>query len=134
MGSGIGFLGGGVILREGFTVRGMNTAATLWCSAAVGTLAGAGFALHALIGTVAVLGVHLGLRPIADWLERRRKTSPDVELSYRFRVVCEAKDETLIRTILLRHVNSNPRLTVQGISTDDTECPGTTTVVVDIFA
>ena len=38
--SGIGLLGGGVILREGFNVRGMNTAATLWCSAAVGTLAG----------------------------------------------------------------------------------------------
>jgi putative Mg2+ transporter-C (MgtC) family protein len=33
--SGIGFLGGGVILREGFTVRGLNTAATLWCAAAV---------------------------------------------------------------------------------------------------
>ena len=36
--SGIGFLGAGVILREGLNVRGMNTAATLWCSAAVGTL------------------------------------------------------------------------------------------------
>src|SRR5277367_6021962 len=40
--SGIGFLGGGVILREGWNVKGMNTAATLWCSAAVGTLAGSG--------------------------------------------------------------------------------------------
>src|SRR5262245_50173167 len=44
--SGIGFLGGGVILREGFNVRGMNTAATLWCSAAVGTLAGAGLLIQ----------------------------------------------------------------------------------------
>src|SRR5260370_35957355 len=113
MGSGIGFLGGGVILREGFTVRGMNTAATLWCSAAVGTLAGAGFALHALIGTVAVLGVHLGLRPIADWLERRRKTSPDAELSYRFRVVCEAQDGTWVRRSLLRDVDSNAMWTRQ---------------------
>jgi putative Mg2+ transporter-C (MgtC) family protein len=132
--SGIGFLGGGVILREGFTVRGMNTAATLWCSAAVGTLAGAGYAPHALIGTVAVLGVHFGLRPIADWLDRRQKTSPNVELSYRFRVVCEVKDETLIRTILLRHVNSKPGMTVQGIATEDSGGPGKTTVVVDIFS
>src|SRR5271154_1537115 len=46
--SGIGFIGGGVILREGLNVRGLATAATLWCSAAVGTLAGAGFPLHAL--------------------------------------------------------------------------------------
>src|ERR1700749_4879630 len=40
--SGIGFLGAGVILREGINVRGLNTAATLWCSAMVGTIAGAG--------------------------------------------------------------------------------------------
>jgi len=41
--SGIGFLGAGVILREGISVHGINTAATLWCSAMVGTFAGAGF-------------------------------------------------------------------------------------------
>ena len=41
--SGIGFLGAGVILREGANVRGLNTAATLWCSAMVGTFAGGGY-------------------------------------------------------------------------------------------
>src|SRR5438477_9322041 len=54
--SGIGFLGGGVILREGINVRGMNTAATLWCSAAIGTLAGFGHIFFAVLGTLAVLG------------------------------------------------------------------------------
>ena len=53
--SGVGFLAGGVILREGFSVKGMNTAATLWCTAAVGTLAGAGFVVQGAIGTVAVM-------------------------------------------------------------------------------
>ena len=110
-----------MILREGFTVRGMNTAATLWCSAAVGTLAGSGFPAHALVGTLIVLGVHVGLRPIAHWVDARRKTAPDVEVSYRFRVVCEERDQALIRTILLRHVNANPKMTVQGISTEDME-------------
>jgi putative Mg2+ transporter-C (MgtC) family protein len=43
--SGIGFLGAGVIFKEGLNVRGLNTAATLWCSAAVGLLAGEGLAL-----------------------------------------------------------------------------------------
>src|ERR1700732_5314453 len=47
--TGIGFLGGGVILREGLSVRGLNTAATLWCSAGVGTLAGAGLLVEAVI-------------------------------------------------------------------------------------
>ena len=52
--SGIGFLGAGVIFREGLTVRGLNTAATLWCSAAVGVLAGAGYAWCAAIATACV--------------------------------------------------------------------------------
>ncbi len=39
--SGIGFLGAGVIMKEGMNVRGLNTAATLWCSAAVGAFCGA---------------------------------------------------------------------------------------------
>ena len=45
--SGIGFLGAGLIFREGLSVRGLNTAATLWCSAAIGVLAGAGLPLYA---------------------------------------------------------------------------------------
>jgi putative Mg2+ transporter-C (MgtC) family protein len=77
--SGIGFLGGGVILREGFNVRGMNTAATLWCSGAVGALCGSGFVPHALVGALAVLAIHLGLRPLAHWIDGQRKSSPDVE-------------------------------------------------------
>src|ERR1700761_2876399 len=44
--SGIGFLGAGIIVREGFNITGLNTAATLWCSAAVGVLAGEGLAAH----------------------------------------------------------------------------------------
>ena len=48
--SGIGFLGGGVILKDGFNIRGLNTAATLWCTAAVGTLAGLGYPLLAAMG------------------------------------------------------------------------------------
>ena len=45
--SGIGFLGAGVILREGGSVRGLNTAATLWCAGAIGSLVGAGFLVQA---------------------------------------------------------------------------------------
>src|ERR1700759_712141 len=65
--SGIGFLGGGVILREGFNVRGLNTAATLWCSAAVGVLAASGHLVFTLIGTATVVAIHLFGRPLG-WL------------------------------------------------------------------
>jgi putative Mg2+ transporter-C (MgtC) family protein len=131
--SGIGFLGGGVIIREGFNVRGMNTAATLWCSAAVGTLCGAGFPGFALIGALFILTIHIALRPISHWIDERRKTAPGVEVNYRLRVVCGEAEGGIIRTILLRHVNSHAKMAVQGISTQDAE-PGRVIVAVDIFS
>ena len=132
--SGVGFLGGGVILREGMNVRGMATAATLWCSAAIGTLAGAGWPLHALIGTVFILLLHLTLRPLAQWIDARRRTAVNVEVGYRIRVVCQSQHEGLIRTILARHINAHPSMTLQGISIQDSERPDQTTVVAEVFA
>jgi putative Mg2+ transporter-C (MgtC) family protein len=73
--TGIGFLGAGVILREGFSIKGLNTAATLWCSAALGVLAGQGFVLEALLGTGLVLVANLALRPAAAFLNKRSKSS-----------------------------------------------------------
>src|SRR5580693_3010878 len=68
--SGIGFLGAGVILRDGIHVRGINTAATIWCSAAVGVLAGAGYLPAAAIAAALILIAHLALRPVAQRIDR----------------------------------------------------------------
>jgi putative Mg2+ transporter-C (MgtC) family protein len=130
--SGLGFLGGGVILREGLNVRGLNTAATVWCSGAIGTLAGLSFRAEAAIGTLAVLTVHLGLRPIVRGIERHKKTARDVETFYRVRVACRVDRDALIRSLLLRHIGSHPHMSVQGLSTEDTEA-GEAIVVADIF-
>jgi len=54
--TGIGFLGAGVILKEGLTVRGLTTAASIWITAAIGILAGVGFYFPALVGTALTLG------------------------------------------------------------------------------
>src|SRR6202167_4192739 len=62
--SGIGFLGGGVILREGVNVRGLNPAAPLWCSGAAGARAASGHLLFALIATSTIVGIHLLGRPL----------------------------------------------------------------------
>jgi putative Mg2+ transporter-C (MgtC) family protein len=96
--SGIGFLGAGVILRDGINVRGINTAATIWCSAAVGVLAGAGYLIQALIAALLVVLVHVGLRPVARRIDRL-PAAPDSEVQtlYRFRAVCRAEDEAHIR-------------------------------------
>ena len=131
--SGLGFLGGGVILRDGLTVKGMNTAATLWCTGAVGTLVGAGFALEGVIGTVAVLAVHLGLRPLVRWVETRTRITTDVETNYRVRVVCGEGESAHIRAILLRHIGGHARMSVQGISTEESDKEGKV-IVADVYA
>jgi putative Mg2+ transporter-C (MgtC) family protein len=132
--SGIGFLGGGVILREGFNVRGMNTAATLWCSAAVGTLAGAGLLIQGAIGTAAVLLIHLTLRPLVRRIEARARTAQAVETLYRVKVVCPDEEGKVVRAILMRHVNAQPGMVVQGIATQDADQPGMTAVVAEVFS
>jgi putative Mg2+ transporter-C (MgtC) family protein len=132
--TGIGFLGGGVIFKEGITVKGLATAATLWCSGAIGVLAGSGKLLEATIGTAAVLFVHLALRPLVLRIDVLNKTNAEGETSYRMQVICPADQAALIRTIFLRHVNAQPGMTVRGIHSEETEVSGKMTVVVDIMS
>lgn len=79
--TGIGFLGAGVIFRQGFTVRGLTTAASLWLVAAVGMAAGAGFWAGAVVATVIAI---ISLRPLewlkADFLPQRAAQLMLVEL------------------------------------------------------
>jgi putative Mg2+ transporter-C (MgtC) family protein len=117
--SGLGFLGGGVILREGLNVRGLNTAATIWCTGAVGSLAGAGFIPDALVGTGAILFVNTALRPVGRWIEAKRHKALDVDTFYRIRVSSRGHDETTIRNILLRHVGDNPHMSLQSLATEE---------------
>lgn len=99
--SGIGFLGGGVILREGGGVRGLNTAATLWCSAAVGVLAASGRLGLCVIGTLAVIAVHLLLRPAGRLIDRVPQRDPDHEdVRAGVHLVCDSADESRLRALL----------------------------------
>ena len=74
--TGIGFLGAGVILRDGFTIHGLNSAATLWCSAAVGSLCGYGFWLEAVIAVSVILFINWILKFIEHYLENHQKDNP----------------------------------------------------------
>ena len=69
--SGIGFLGAGIIFKEGLTVHGLTTAATVWCSSAIGCLAAAGYYIETLIGTVFVLIINNLLLPLDKKLSER---------------------------------------------------------------
>lgn len=116
--SGIGFPGAGVIIRDGVNVRGLNTAATLWCSAAVGTLCGEGYYWQGGLGALAVVLANLVLRPLARKIE---KTSPasDEELSYSFTCVRRTADEAHVRALLLQAIQTLP-LKLAALDSEDT--------------
>jgi putative Mg2+ transporter-C (MgtC) family protein len=78
--SGIGFLAGGVIFREGLSVQGLNTAATLWSTAAVGALVGFGYYAQAAVGTAAILSVHVVLRPLVRAINARSDAGAEQDM------------------------------------------------------
>jgi hypothetical protein len=90
--SGIGFLGAGVIFKEGLNVRGLNTAATLWCSAGVGLIAGEGFALFGLLAALLVIGANTALRPISHAINRQPRDTIEEEQRYLISIDCRAAD------------------------------------------
>jgi putative Mg2+ transporter-C (MgtC) family protein len=132
--TGVGFLGGGVILREGLNIKGLSTAATLWCIAAVGALVGAGQFLPAAVGTLIVLGSHLALRPLGRWIDARTLQATAVETHYRVRVECRPDDEGLVRTILMRHINGHPGMIVQGIARRDGDKGEPAAVTAEVYS
>ncbi|MCD8397779.1 MAG: MgtC/SapB family protein [Lachnospiraceae bacterium] len=100
---GVGFLCSGVIFKESASVRGMNTAATLWCTAAVGVLASSGMYLMAVTAAGILILSNLVLRPLA------RKINPVIgeeesEKRYRISVTCQDVIEHELRMLL---INSN---------------------------
>lgn len=98
--SGIGFLGAGVIVKDGTNVRGLNTAATLWCSGAVGAFTGSGLFGEAAALTTAVLAGNTLLRPLVNWINRRPITAAVTEAEYRVHVTCAHDDVSDVRDLL----------------------------------
>ena len=101
--SGVGFLCSGVIFKDSGTVRGMNTAATLWCTAAIGILASTGLYAIAVTAAGMLIGSNLLLRPLAKKLQPLT-TGDESEQQYRISIICQADAEQDIRSLL---INSN---------------------------
>jgi putative Mg2+ transporter-C (MgtC) family protein len=111
--TGIGFLGAGVIVKEGLTVRGLTTAASIWVTAAIGILTGIGFYFAAGLGVVLTLGTLSVFR----WIEGRMPT--ELYANFMVRFAREAvMPEVALRALVARHgfsvANLNYRLTGEG--------------------
>jgi putative Mg2+ transporter-C (MgtC) family protein len=118
--SGVGFLGAGVIFKDAGGVRGLNTAATIWCSAAIGAICALGYPLHALVLAAAILVTNIVLRPIAYRLYPAQTASSDVEVTYAFDLVCRPEDEAHMRALLTQGV-SRSTLTLTSLRSEDIE-------------
>lgn len=99
--SGIGFLGAGIIFREGANVRGLNTAATLWCSAAIGLFAGHGAIIEAALVAALVIAVNVLLRPLTGLINRQPHAGAESEPMFLVTTVCRAEAEAHIRALML---------------------------------
>jgi putative Mg2+ transporter-C (MgtC) family protein len=98
--SGIGFLGAGVIMKEGSQVWGLNTAATLWCSAAVGALCGVDLGAEAGVLTLAVLAGNTLLRPLVNRINRAPVDERTAEAIYEVHVLAQADHVGEVRDLL----------------------------------
>jgi putative Mg2+ transporter-C (MgtC) family protein len=134
--SGIGFLGGGIILRQGASVRGLNTAATLWCAAAVGSLIGFGFLFQAYTGALMVVGANFLLRPIVQQITGRDEASQQAKIRYQCEVVCAETDEMSVRTLIVQLVETNPLISISAMESvfDRNEISDVTGSVVTVKA
>lgn len=131
--SGIGFLGAGVIMREGLNIRGLNTAATLWCSAAIGVLCGMGLLVEAALGAMVILCANIVLRDAALRINRLNVVDTEMEQRYAIHIVCHADDEVHVRTLLL-HTLSNMSFTLQSLLSRDLEDNNCLLVSAEILA
>ncbi len=123
---GIGFIGAGLILRDGANVRGLSTAATIWTTAAIGILCTLDNLLYGIIVAIAVVIVHLVLHPLSNHLNKIRqynkeKVSRD-ECIYKISITCQEEAEIDIRAHLVKTIRDKEKILLHNLdshSTDD---------------
>ena len=99
--SGIGFLGAGAIMKEGVNIRGLNTAATLWCSAAVGAAAGEALLGEAALLTGLVIAGNTLLRPLGNAINRIPIDAAASEANYQVRLTATPEQAAEAREALV---------------------------------
>lgn len=105
--SGIGFIGAGVILRDGKDIRGLNTAATLWCSAAIGTLTALGLIGEAVIGVLYILLSNILLRFVSRTIMKKINQKAEY---YIMTIECELDKEMAVKNLLIQKLKSQKNI------------------------
>ena len=123
--SGIGFLGAGLIIREGANVRGLNTAATVWTSSAIGILCCLKQLKYAIVAALAIVVVHLVIHPLSDKIDKARKydksKKENREKFYKITVVCPEEAALEIRKNIMSIIKNEPNALLHNLETIDGE-------------
>ena len=133
--TGVGFLGAGVIMKQGLSVTGLNTAATLWATAAVGALCGAWMWKEAVAGAAIIVAGNGFLHPLAARMDRLhfnagREVPP---ADYLLEVVCGADAETAMRARIAQSI-TRPSFHLKSLRSVDTGIPNEVQVRAELSA
>lgn len=115
--TGVGFLCSGIIFKDGFSVRGLSTAATIWCTAAIGMLASSGNLPIAGAATLLLLCMNLLLRPLAALIQPMGSCS-EIQHLYKVSATCMEDQEFAVRSMLLS-ASRDGRLMVSQLQSSD---------------
>ena len=104
---GVGFIGGGLLFRDGPYTKGINTAATLWCCAAVGVLCGIHRWTEATFATVTIICANTVLRQVAQFLNLKMGSNDNLTESVQIHLQCQRADALEIQKYILRFIDTN---------------------------
>ncbi len=122
---GIGFLGAGLILRDGTNVKGLSTAATIWTTAAIGVLCTLPNIIFSIIVAVAIVILHLVLHPLSSFINRKRQYDKDkerkVECLYKISIKCTEESESDVRSSLVKTIRNKNGVLLHNLESNDSD-------------
>lgn len=113
--TGIGFLGAGVMMRNGLNVTGINTAATIWCSSAIGALAGLGYWYESMVGTAFVVFGNILLRPIGEKIDQRITQIKESGHAYTLRIQVSTAALNNVKQALMQTIAESKTLHIRAL-------------------
>lgn len=124
---GIGFLGAGLIIRDGTNIRGLSTAATIWATAAIGILCTVDNIFYSVIVAVAIVFLHLILHPLSSLIDKKRHYNKDkerarnIECLYKISIRCFEDFEIDIRSHLIKTIRDKNDVLLHNLESIDAD-------------
>ncbi len=122
---GIGFLGAGLILRDGTNIRGLSTAATIWTTAAVGILCTLPNILFSIIVASAIVFLHLVLHPLSSYINKKNSYNKGkegkAECFYKISIKCTEESEIDIRSHLVKTIRNENNILLHNLESNSTD-------------